>query len=153
MTEIFGDITKIKKGIVAHQVNCRDVIGAGVSGAIVKKWPEVEKKYHEIFKSKKPVFGTVQFVKVGPDLFVANVFSQCDYGNSQKTGKVYTDLKVLEDCIDFVCTEFSDKMVYVPCRIGCGLAGGNWDELYEWLKKKDYKNLVILEKNTSTKRN
>ena len=29
--EILGDITKISQGIIMHQVNCQNVMGAGVA--------------------------------------------------------------------------------------------------------------------------
>lgn len=45
MRVIERDITTVEEGIVAHQVNCQGAIGAGVSGAICRKWPEAERAY------------------------------------------------------------------------------------------------------------
>lgn len=138
------NIVEVIDGIVCQQVNCRNRIGAGVSGAIIKKWPEVEQAYHGAFNGKDPrteIFGTYQLVPVSDQLSIANVFSQFYYGNARKTGQVYTNMDILTKCIAEICHKNEQKTVYVPDHIGCGLAGGNWDEFIGACRSLD--NLVV----------
>ena len=141
---IEGDLTARNEGILMHQVNCQGAIGAGVSGPIIKKWPEVEQKYVKACKKYKPdiLFGKIQTVWINNGLAIVNSFTQLNYGNSEKTGKKYTNESLLVRNINIVCEKYPDKMVYVPYLIGCGLAGGDWDIVFDGIK--DNENLTIV---------
>lgn len=145
MRIIKGDITNVKNGIIVHQVNCQNKIGAGVSGAIIKKWPVVAERYRDICAYCKPaeLLGACQYVIVRPsgvdpenptELKVVNLFSQFNYGNSVKTDVVYTNLKCLVRGVLKVCYENPEETVYVPHGIGCGLAGADWSEVSSWFE-------------------
>ncbi len=124
-------ILDVTEGIIAQQVNCCNVIGAGVSSALINRYPIIKEAYHDYCSkhSKDELFGTIDLVQVAtkPVLYIANIFSQRDYGNSAKTGIVYTDMDVLTDCLKRLIKD-SSYNVYVPDHIGCGLAGGDWNE-------------------------
>lgn len=143
---ISGDITDFNNGIIIHQVNCQNKIGAGVSGAIIKKYPIVKEQYHQHCGVYKPtaMLGTYQEIKASENLIIINSYTQLYYGNSTKTHKVYTNMPYLIANIKEICDKYKDRTVYVPYLIGCGLAGGNWDELYEEIK--DIDNLIIVRK-------
>lgn len=122
-------ILDINKGIICHQVNCCGAIGAGVSGAIIRKYPIVGKKYTELCKrsTKYDLFGTIQPIEINDDLTIVNLFTQLNYGNSKKTGIIYTDMAKLTASLRSLLDN-PDAYVYVPEYIGCGLAGGDWNE-------------------------
>lgn len=154
MIIIKGSITDVTEGIVVHQVNCRNRIGAGVSGAIIKKWPKVELEFHRLSQKTAPVhlLGQTQFIKISEPIMenqhgltIVNLFSQLNYGNSTKTGVVYTDIKALVTNILKICYENPNVPVYIPYGIGCGLAGADWNEVSSWLK--DPKNLHAIKLN------
>lgn len=134
---------------VIQQVNCQGAYGAGVSGVISTKWPEVEAKYRAHCKGTSPddLFDTALSVPCHDDegnvLTVVNLFTQKRYGNSAKTGEVYTDMNSLVDWLAHY--DSLGIPVYVPYRIGCGLAGGNWTELTQRLA--NCKNIVTLNPN------
>lgn len=170
MEVINGDITKIEEGVIVHQTNCSGAFGAGVSGAIAKKWPVVEKEYwlaynmldddeimgfaHIIYPNEKVEMITNIDEATGEaqtyqspkekdiDLIVINLFTQRKYGNAYKTGECYTDVPLLIRRLHDICALYSDRKVYIPHRIGCGLAGGNWDEVYDGIK--NIPNLVAV---------
>ena len=131
-------ILDITEGIIAHQVNCCNKIGAGVSKAIISQYPIVEYAYHTYCegKSKEELFGNYQLVMVTDRLWIANIFSQKDYGNSAKTGQVYTDMEKLTDILKTIIDDTVEN-VYVPDHIGCGLAGGDWLEFTDIMKDTD----------------
>ena len=44
------DITTIEKGVIMHQVNCQNVMGAGVAKALYTKHPKVKAAFHQMAK-------------------------------------------------------------------------------------------------------
>lgn len=125
------DLLTVEQGVIAHQVNCRGRIGGGVSGAIIQKYPIVEEKYLTLCKWCPPerLFGHRQFVQVTPQLAVYNCFTQLDYGNPKKTGRVYTDINRLASALSRICQENQGKEIWIPYGIGCGLGGANWEDV------------------------
>ena len=140
----------IKKGIICHQVNCQNVMGAGLAKAIYEQFPIVKKEYHKSFKnfSKSDIFGKYFLVELSSELFVANIYSQFKYGNSNKTGIIYTDIKTLIYAIKNIGEKYYKYNIYIPEKIGCGLAGGNWELVKNEIKNLKLSNLYFL--NTYT---
>lgn len=148
--QIQGDLTSINNGYIMHQVNCQNVMGAGVAKALYSKYPRVKEAYHE-FATKHPNpldrLGKIQPVSLesNPDLKIFNAYTQLYYGNSAKTKKVYTDEEKLIDAL----TRFDQRAkqdnqpAYVPAKIGCGLAGGDWDRIKKHIL--DNTNITIVE--------
>ena len=75
--------------------------------------------------------------------FIANCFGQYNYGTSH----IQTDYHALESAlssvVDFAITEDINR-VGLPYRIGSALAGGNWDTVYDIIKRvfKDFPGTV-----------
>lgn len=115
------DITTVRHGIIAHGVNCQRKMASGVAGAIKKKWPAV----YEAFMELKPVLGEVDLIDVSLDLWVANCYTQRNYG---KDGKRYANLKAIENCLLIVAKHAYalQEAIYMP-KIGCGLGGLDWE--------------------------
>lgn len=148
--QIQGDLTSIQNGYIMHQVNCQNVMGAGVAKALYSKHPKVKQAYHE-FATKYPNptdrLGKIQPVSLesNPNLKIFNAYTQLYYGNSAKTKKVYTDEEKLIDAL----TRFDQRAkqdnqpAYVPAKIGCGLAGGDWNRIKKHIL--DNTNIIIVE--------
>lgn len=97
---ISGDVTAPIKGIIGHGVNCQGVMGSGVALAIRNKFPKAYTEYLALCARKKPeeLLGTTQLVKITDELYVANMFSQLNFGHD---GKVYASIKAIrEACLD-----------------------------------------------------
>jgi O-acetyl-ADP-ribose deacetylase (regulator of RNase III) len=122
------DITTIAQGIILHQVNCKGVMGCGVALAIRNKWPKVYEWYRRQYHKAKP--GMIQIVHIEYNLFVVNLFAQDRYGRDKR----YTDYDALQSCLEKISTwrfkNHQDLPVYIPYKMGCGNAGGNWDIVY-----------------------
>ena len=119
-----GDITTAKHGVLCHQVNCKGVMGAGLARQLRTLYPAV---YTDYINSQL-VLGNVIFTEVKPNLVVASLCAQYEYGHN----KTYTNYQALEECFVKV-KEYSEKrniQVGIPYGIGCGLAGGDWSVVY-----------------------
>lgn len=140
-----GNLLDINKGIIIHQVNCKNVMGAGVAKSLYEKYPIIKTKYHEMCnKVSKSIelLGQWQIIDISNDLKIVNLFSQYDYGYGNK----FTDEKLLINGINQICFLYYPKTVYIPYKIGCGLGGGNWNVIKNGIS--DNNNLIAIKLNT-----
>jgi O-acetyl-ADP-ribose deacetylase (regulator of RNase III) len=125
------DILDTKTELIAHQVNCKGVMGAGLARQIRAQFPAVYKAYHRACSSvakSSDLLGKIQ-IKQG----VVNLFAQDGYG----TDKQYTDYKALETCLYKLAsymTEHKMKTLALPYGLGCGLGGGDWKVVHEIIR-------------------
>ncbi len=130
-----GDATQpIADGnkIVIHICNDLGKWGKGFVLAISKRWKSPEVIYKNSFAAiNKPVLGDVQFVSVEDGIVVANIIGQegirSPRDNKSPPPIRYTAVRkgliaVAEYAIQY------NASVHMP-RIGCGLAGGRWEEV------------------------
>ena len=129
-TDPQGDGTKI----IAHCCNNIGAWGAGFVLALSKRWPEVETAYRADFLMGGQVaLGDTKVYEVRRGLFVANMIAL-----NGIRGKSYIPLiyEALEECLQKLALFATEEaMIFGPLpsihmpRIGCGLAGGTWDEV------------------------
>lgn len=114
--------------IIAHQVNCKGVMGSGVAKAIRMAYPEVYSEYKKFCDTtcvSKDLLGCVQYVAVPrKKKIIANLFAQDGYGRD----KIYTDYESLELCFRALARK-SRMPIAMPYGIGCGRSGGDWDNI------------------------
>ena len=131
---VVGDATNPPPGrvVVTHVCNDIGAWGRGFVMAISKRWGNIPKERYTSWRQSGTengiVFGLgkVQFVDVGGGVTVANIIGQ--EGVKRNRGKPpvrYTAIREgLEAVAEFAVQEGAS--VHMP-RIGCGLAGGNWN--------------------------
>jgi len=130
MMEIVKNILKVKKGLICHQVNCKGIMGGGLALSIKKKWSHVYNLYMQSHKDGKLKLGFTQIISVNRNgvnvhdwLYVANMCGQNMYGRGYR----YTDYDALRTCFKGVADLDYIYPIYVPYKMGCGLAGGDWN--------------------------
>lgn len=117
--------------VIVHVCNDLGVWGKGFVMAVSKRWKEPEAEYRRWhIAAAEPPFGLgqVQFVKVEERLWVANLIGQ--HGIRKAGGKPPIRYDAVEGGLRRVA-EFAmreNASVHMP-RIGCGLAGGRWEEI------------------------
>lgn len=141
MDNIFNEMQP-RNCIIAHQVNAQGVMGAGVALAIRKRYPEVYEAYMDDYKKGILKLGHTSYVKIHPSQFVANICGQEYYG---KNGR-YTDYKALREGLEDVrcMAEALDLHVVLPYRIGCGNAGGDWENVVAPMIDEVFKGYTIV---------
>lgn len=144
ITYLIGDATNPSNvegnKIIIHICNDENLWGAGFVLAISRKWKAPEEKYHEWHGKSNFRLGEVQFVKVEKDIAVANMIGQRSVGVKNGIPPIRYD--AVNSCLKKVCEIAKKYNASIHCpRIGCGLAGGSWDEiealLIENLSKQD----------------
>lgn len=139
----------VTKGILVQQVNCKNDMDAGLAKAIYEQCPQVKEDYHNSFKEKsaEELFGTYRLIDTGSELKIANLYTQFDCTDSSRPesyGKKYTDVDKLINVIKKLNEDYPEETIYIPYKIGCGLAGGDWTEVIERLNSLQNNKFVIL---------
>lgn len=113
--------------IICHSCNNLGVWGAGFVVPLGRRYPQARQEYLKWAKIGC-LLGEVQFVEVGPLLWVANIIGQEGVISKNNPHPVsYEALKKGFTAVaDYACVRGAE--VVMP-RIGCGLGGGSWREV------------------------
>jgi O-acetyl-ADP-ribose deacetylase (regulator of RNase III) len=113
--------------IICHVCNDIGAWGAGFVLAVSKRWMKPEQKYLRWYIDNETfALGMVQLVHVEENLYVANMIAQNGIG--KRSGGIPLDYNALETCLGKLAEKAKEKnaSVHMP-KIGCGLAGGDWE--------------------------
>ena len=142
-----GDIRDTDCKVIAHGVNCQGVMGSGVAKALYEKYPEVKKQYIQFFKecpfNPDAILGARQLVECC-DKIIFNCFTQQNYGYDKQVYLNYQALKSVLERVYYYCDDKKINEIAIP-KIGCGLAGGDWDQVEEIINEvfpEDFKVIV-----------
>jgi O-acetyl-ADP-ribose deacetylase (regulator of RNase III) len=136
-----GDLLQVEQGVIAHGVNCRGVMGAGVAALIKQQYPAVYDAYRSrcLATEGKGLLGTVQHVQAKEGLVVANCFTQLNHG----IGERHVNYEALARCF-YTLNKTVGEVLRVPLNIpmiGAGLAGGDWNVISSIIDS-EYKHTV-----------
>lgn len=147
-----GNLFEAKQGLICHQVNCRGVMGAGVAKTFKEKYPDSFTAYTSWCKKFEPgiLLGNCVFMEENGNITTCSMFAQDRYGRDE----VFTDYEAFRRCCQRIvaflktsCNWADEARAYpinIPYKIGCGLAGGNWDIVYQILREELGNYNVIL---------
>lgn len=140
---IENDLLKSEEEYICHQCNCLTTYAKGIAGAIFSKFP-----WSDIYKDR--TFGDIQENKMGSIVvcgngvdqrFVINMIAQIypgkpKYADSKKDGFIARENAFKECLRQFWRLDKKKKIksIAFPFKIGCALAGGNWDNYLSMLE-------------------
>ena len=130
ITYLTGDATQPEGDgtrLIAHVCNDAGGWGRGFVLALSKRWPDPETIYRVWHQSRGLRLGFIQVIDVEPGLYVANMIAQHGYSRPGQPAIRYDALgsalkRVGDHALDLSAS------VHMP-RIGCGLAGGTWEQV------------------------
>ena len=137
---IRGNLLDSDAKYICQQVNCQGAMGAGLAKQIAEKWPNVKKEYVKFCDSKKQkqdLLGDIQLVTANggfqkkDDPLILNIFGQFYYGHEG----VYTDYSALIKAFRKINQIYKGESLAFPYGFGCGLAGGEWQDVEELIVK------------------
>lgn len=138
--EINGDLIELAKegrfDVIVHGCNCQCIQGAGIAPQMVRAF-QTDKFPMEADEYKGDVnkLGTIDSLPISIDsgkvLNVVNAYTQVYPGatfgaSSGFMEQIPLDYAALSLCLKKINHEFKGMTVGLP-KIGCGLAGGDWD--------------------------
>lgn len=128
-----GDVLKALSNeeidILAHGVNCSGGFGSGIAGQIAKEYPIVKQEYLYIYNTISWRLGKIQIVDINKRLII-NCATQQYYGRDPQSqpNNRYCDYEAISKCMaELYKLVYKENLKIGIPRIGCGLAGGNWD--------------------------
>ncbi|MGC2234963.1 MAG: hypothetical protein WA584_02210 [Pyrinomonadaceae bacterium] len=124
--------------IIAHVCNDIGAWGKGFVLAISKLSPAPERAYRDWYQGREQndfALGAVQFVRLSPEISVANIIGQHGIRTISGTPPIRYD--AVETALEIIGRKAleTEASVHLP-RIGCGLAGGNWSKIEPLLEKQ-----------------
>ena len=152
MIIIEGDLLNAPFQIIAHQVNCMGVMGAGVAKSLRLKYPGLYESYKETCdlyeRDRKDLLGFCHWYRAEDRKIVLNLFGQYGFGRDKR----YTDYEAFDKAMRNGIEEIKNEAfkedgiqlcIAIPYGIGCGLAGGDWSEVKEILEKIEQDENVL----------
>jgi len=153
-----GDILTAKEEYIVHQCNCTTSTSAGLAAAISSKFPNAAPyanrrpdptRLSRCLPEDAAKPGTIQIWR-SPEPETPNFIGlYAQYGPGKPSGE---DSKGTREewfrlCMELVAEVEGVKSIALPWRIGCGLAGGDWETyegiITEWAKNHKDIQVVI----------
>lgn len=132
-----GDILNSDAPIIAHQVNCLGVMGAGVAKCIRLKYPDIMKEYKrwcETYDSEL-LLGLIQFYHIGGNRYIVNCFAQNGTTHNGRATNYEAFYKCMEQLLNAVTRDENiEPRIAIPYKIGCGLGGADWNIIFAMIK-------------------
>lgn len=137
-----GDIREAKSGFILSGCNSRNSNGSGLARSLAEKWPRVKERYHSFYADKGYLdlgdFDAVFITNKTPNgrpLYVVNMITQDKFGYD---GILYVSYAAIEvgvtNLVRMINRNNLEKSIHTP-KIGCGLAGGDWDIVVDIFKR------------------
>ena len=132
-----GDLLNATEKIIAHQVNCQGVAG-GLAAHVFQKYPDAENDYQQIIDRVRSVsgqgyslLGLSQVTGQQKDgHIIANLFGQFYPGQDYRPDQLRNALTELAEQARLI-----ECGVALPYGISCGIAGGDWSEVYKIIEE------------------
>ena len=118
-----GDLLQSPTDYIAHQANCRGVMGAGLAKQIRTLYPHLFELYCQHCRNYMPtdLLGRAFIYN-----HIITIFGQLNYGRDRSV--VYTDYSALNRAFRSIHNRLPlDKSIAFPFGFGCGLANGDWN--------------------------
>jgi O-acetyl-ADP-ribose deacetylase (regulator of RNase III) len=139
LVQLQCDITSLEPGfVICHQCNCVTWNAAGLAKILFEKYPMANTYYTKHQQGIQSQPGTID---ISHDFktsnYIINMYGQFSPGSIKKEEEEYRNREeyfknCLKELKNFVIANHVKKVAF-PYKIGCGLAGGNWNNYFQML--------------------
>lgn len=136
LTQINGDLLEATEDYIVHQCNCVTNHSKHLAKSVFDAFPHANTyKTRSKDKNTHHTPGTIDIMGDGINKrFIINAYAQYYPSKSKYTNdNPKNRLQWFNECLQKISQikDIKKKTVAFPFNIGCGSAGGNWDEYYE----------------------
>ena len=125
-----GNVLNSGERVIVHGCNCFNTMGSGIAKQIKRRYPKAYTVDQATRKGDRGKLGRFsQAIIDDHDVIIVNAYTQYRYGRD----KVHVDYDALKTVISRICVDIREGTIAMP-KIGCGLAGGDWDVVSEILE-------------------
>jgi O-acetyl-ADP-ribose deacetylase (regulator of RNase III) len=131
---VIGNLLDAPEQYIAHQCNAMSKGAAGLARALFNRFSYAD-TYSKRIVPNQP--GTIQVLGNGTsERLIINMYAQYYPGNpvpGNWDDKIARE-RYFKDCLDAIAKLPDLKSIAFPFGIGCGLAGGNWENYSKMLE-------------------
>jgi hypothetical protein len=134
--DLLANIGQNKRIIIAHVVNDAGGFGAGFAKALTNWNHVIRDNYKELFTNGHIQLGTTHYLHLDDsNILIAHMVAQNAYAH-WKSNPVALRYHHLAQCLNDVGNTAKNDgyQIWMPYMIGCGLAGGDWGQVYLMIK-------------------
>lgn len=127
------NLLQVQADVIAHQVNCQGVMGAGIAKQIRNRLLSREQFLEYVNLCRKHhgnLLGNVHWCLLKDGRRIANLFGQNFYGREKR----HTDYGALAKGFENIERNMVSHgliTLAIPNHMGCCNAGGDWDTVYQ----------------------
>ena len=126
MQVVSGDILESDKDFIAHQCNCVSKSGLGLAKSLFDKFPNANTYKN---RQRASIPGTIEFFPIRDSKqFIVNMYAQFVPGKNYNEPRLEWFQQSLNSFSDIVGKR--QVSLALPYKIGCGLAGGDWNRYF-----------------------
>lgn len=133
-----GSVFDAGAPVIAHQVNCRGVMGSGVAAQVAKLYPSVYDDYKYFCRAEGAdhLLGKCLMVEVPHQhIYIANLFGQYDFGRSRQHTS-YADLRWALRSLHDQMVRKGITRVAIPYKMSCDRGGGDWSIVEKMIEEE-----------------
>ena len=119
-------LTDVTEGYMIHGCNCQGIMGSGIAKEVKERFPEAYRLYREYYEDNALLLGDIIDYWITEDLVLVNCMAQEFYGSDKRHLDYEALVKCIEEINEMALDEDIPRVLNFP-KIGCGLAGGNWE--------------------------
>lgn len=138
-----GNVLDAEEEYIAQQCNCCTIASKHLAKSMFDRYPYANTYQHRTLnRTSRSIPGTIDIMGEANQKKIINMYAQYYPGVS----KYSNDSKQLrtswfQDCLDKIRLA-GVKRLAMPCKIGCGAAGGDWNEYQSMLESFAVKNSI-----------
>ena len=128
-----GNLLQADAPMIAHQVNCQGVMGAGIARQIRENLLTAGqyREYQQLCKkNREALLGACYLTQQKDSLrYVAHLFAE-NIPTGRGLDTDYAALRQSLTAMMFLAAQRELSQIAIPGYLGCGLAGGDWETVY-----------------------
>lgn len=132
--------------MIAHGCNCFSSMPAGIAKQIADRYPEVKKE--DLEDPRLPIvrLGDFTFSRVEEDKIVFNLYTQYKLGRNLDYEALTLCFRKLNMAMSMLDKEEQEKVSLGLPKIGCGIAGGNWERVRKIIQTEltNFKQVTVV---------
>lgn len=132
MRIVDGNLLDADVNCIIHQTNCQGIMGGGVAKEVRARYPKVYEQYKDLCSRSNPkaLMGTCQFINIGEEKYLVNLFGQNGINPAWYLGGQVTNYDAIchgaEEIRDFMDSH-NLTTAAVPYKMGAVRGGGKWE--------------------------
>ena len=129
--DILSNLNMNQKTVILHGCNCFHTMGSGIAKYLRAKFPVIYAvDLSTTIKGDKSKMGTFSTANINGNLAILNCYTQYNYGREKK---LYANYIAIEECFKAIAHIYDIGWEIRMPKIGCGLAGGDWNIVHNIL--------------------